>query len=213
LKKKALLMPGMNRNTPSKHPERITMQNAEVLYYPHFFPDQPAKRIFGVLQSELAWRQRNIRIFGREMPQPRLIAFYGDEGVSYTYSRQLWAADPWHPALAELRDMASEVAGAPFNCVLANLYRDGRDSMSWHSDDEPELGDKPVILSMSFGAVRRFRFRHRFDKAIRPVSIELYPGSMLVMKGDTQHYWQHALPKTSGEVGARVNLTFRRVQF
>ena len=146
-------------------------------------------------------------LFGREVPQPRLACWYGDR--AYTYSGLTLEPREFTPRLRELAEVAAGFADCTFNTVLANLYRDGRDSMGWHADDERELGPEPVITSLSFGAVRRFRFRHRESREV--VEIALEPGSVLVMRGLTQHCWMHDLPKTTKVTEPRVNLTFRHI--
>ncbi len=166
------------------------------------------ERVLERLLAELDWRQDTARIVGREVPLPRLTAWYGDAG--YRYSGIDNPPRPWLPLLEDLKATAERLAGAPFNSVLANLYRAGRDSMGWHSDDERSLGPNPVIASLSFGAVRRFRLKHK----TRPLSLalDLPPGSCLVMAGSLQHHWRHALPKTTRPVGPRVNLTYRLIR-
>lgn len=149
-------------------------------------------------------------MFGKEMLQPRKIAFQGDRGIEYTYSGGLYQADRWHPAVAGLRDELVSETGCRFNCALLNLYRDGTDSMGWHADDEPELGTNPIIASVSLGQTRRFVLRNKDDRKLK---WEVAPehGSLIVMRGDLQHHWQHQLPRTARSVGPRINLTFRKV--
>jgi len=159
---------------------------------------------------DLAWRSRTITMFGKKMMQPRKIVFQGDPGISYAYSGGTYRAEPWHRDLMVLRDEIEQAAACRFNCVLGNLYRDGRDSMGWHSDDEAELGSHPTIASVSLGGVRRFVLRSRQDKR-RRVEIQPAHGSLMIMRGDVQRCWQHALPKTARHVQARINLTFREV--
>ncbi|MFN4908722.1 MAG: alpha-ketoglutarate-dependent dioxygenase AlkB family protein [Bacteroidota bacterium] len=163
------------------------------------------------LQSTLQWRSETITMFGRTMLQPRLIAFYADEGVRYTYSRRTFTGLTWTPLLERLRQDACRLAGASFNSVLANYYRDGSDSMGMHADDEPELGINPVIVSMSFGATRRFVMKHRTRRDVPAVELALTDSSILVMRGATQHHWLHGIKKETRPVGPRVNLTFRKV--
>jgi alkylated DNA repair dioxygenase AlkB len=166
------------------------------------------ERFLERLLSELDWRQDEARIMGRQVALPRLTAWYGDAG--YRYSGIDNPPRAWPPLLLELKLLAERIAGAPFNSALGNLYRDGRDSMGWHSDDERSLGRDPVIASLSFGAVRRFRLRHKRRPDWR-LGLDLPSGSCLVMAGALQHHWQHALPKTARPAGPRVNLTFRLV--
>ena len=142
---------------------------------------------------------------------PRLSAWYGDPSARYAYSGLSLEPIPWFPVLAEIKAEVEAASGAVFNSVLANLYRDGADSMGWHSDDEPELGERPVIASASFGAIRRFRLRHRHRRELDPVAVPLNHGSLLIMKGDTQSNWKHQIPKTRKVSEPRVNLTFRTI--
>jgi len=150
-----------------------------------------------------------VPIFGREIPAPRLSCWIGDPGAAYTYSRVRFEPRPWTPALARVRQRIEQALDARFNSVLANRYASGADSMGWHADDEPELGPRPVIASLSLGATRRFVLRPRSGGA--KVELPLTHGSLLVMAGDTQANWQHALPRMAGAAGLRINLTFRRI--
>ena len=161
------------------------------------------------LLETVRWRQEVITLFGRQIPQPRLSAWYGDPAAVYTYSGLTNTPQPWTPLLAELRGAVEEAAGAGFNAALLNYYRDGKDSMGMHADDEPELGTHPLIASLSLGSSRRFVLRHR-KRADGRLDLELGHGSLLVMGGSTQHHYRHGVPKQAGR-GARVNLTFRRV--
>ena len=160
--------------------------------------------------QEVRWEQHWLTLFGRRIAAPRLSAWYADAGCNYRYSGLSLAAQPFTPVLAQIRACTEALAGHGFNSVLLNLYRDGADGMSWHSDDEPELGARPVIASLSLGATRRFRFRHRRDHA-KTFAMDLPHGSLLLMSGDTQAHWQHALPRTARPVAPRLNLTFRRI--
>ena len=178
---------------------------------PAFLPATEAAQLLAQLQAEVPWEQRSIRLFGQQVPQPRLTAWYGDPAARYSYSGLAWEPVPWLPALQALRQRIETASQAQFNSVLLNLYRDGRDSMGWHADDEPELGPAPVIASLSLGATRRFRLRPQASRAHGPVGLDLPSGSLLLMGGATQQHWQHALPKTSRPVGQRLNLTFRWV--
>lgn len=175
-----------------------------------FCPREQAERWFARLHAEIPWERHRLRLFGREIDAPRLSSWIGDADAVYTYSGTRFEPRAWTPACAELRDGLGALCGERYNSVLCNLYRDGRDSMGWHSDDESELGAAPVIASLSFGAVRRFRLRHRRDPALR-LELDLPSGSLLLMAGATQRNYRHDLPKTAREVCARINLTFRRV--
>ena len=192
----------------------ILLPQADLLFDPNFLPESEASTLRAQLTAEVAWEQRAIRMFGRELPQPRLTAWHGDPAARYTYSGLTWEPRPWTPALLDLRQRVAAATGARFNSVLLNYYRDGRDSMGWHADDEPELGPSPVIASLSLGATRRFRLRPIGLKAgalAQPLGLDLPNGSLLLMRGPTQHCWQHALPKTARPTGPRLNLTFRWV--
>ncbi len=188
-----------------------------------FIGGREADRLLAALQAGLDWRRDRVRVFGREHPIPRLHCWYGDTNAAYRWSGLHMAPQPWPAVLATLRERLEVAAGAPFNAVLANLYRDGRDSMGWHADDEAELGSRPVIASISLGAARDFVLRPRrraravhagkiTDGAERaPVRLSLPHGSLLLMTGDTQANWQHALPKRLRITDPRINLTYRYI--
>lgn len=169
-----------------------------------------AEALNAALSQAISWETHRLRLFGRWVDAPRLSCWIGDPGAVYRYSGQTFAPQPWPQALLPLRQRLREELGVDFNSVLANLYRDGRDAMGWHSDDEPELGPEPVIASLSLGAARRFVLRRRDDHAVKQALV-LEPGSLLVMRGVSQRDWQHALPRTAKPVGPRINLTFRRI--
>ena len=162
------------------------------------------------LHAEIPWERHRLKIFGRTLDAPRLSCWIGDADATYTYSRTRFVPHPWTPALSELRRAVETMCDARFNSVLCNLYRDGNDAMGWHSDNEQELGEEPVIASLSFGATRRFRLRHRADPSQR-LDIDLAAGSLLLMRGATQENYQHDLPRTKRIVGERINLTFRLI--
>jgi alkylated DNA repair dioxygenase AlkB len=172
-------------------------------YYPGWVGD--ADRLFTVLQKEIAWEQHALTLYGRTMPTPRLTAWMGD-GV-YRYSGIVNEPGPWPEALAELRERLRDQLSVDFNSCLANFYRDGADSMGYHSDNEPELGPQPTIASVSLGDRRRFVLRHRMSGA--RWTWELGHGDLLVMRDESQSDYAHAVPKTSRPVGPRMNLTFR----
>lgn len=184
----------------------------DVRLRPAFVAAAEADAIVSALLAETPWRHDEIVVYGRKVLQPRLTAWYGDPGASYSYSGIELQPLPWTPLLAELKARVEEAAAARFNSLLMNLYRDGRDSVSWHSDAEPELGPNPVIASLSFGATRRFQIRSRPPLPPARHEMELRHGDLLVMAGRTQHEWAHQVPKTSARVGPRINLTFRLVR-
>jgi alkylated DNA repair dioxygenase AlkB len=177
-------------------------------YHPCFLAPDEADDCLARLWRELAWSQQDIVLFGKPRRQPRLTAWYGDPEASYRYSGLSLTPLPWHPLLRSLADRIGERTAARYNAVLANAYRDGRDSMGWHRDDEVELGPNPVIASLSLGQERRFLLR---EAGQRSHGLDLAHGSLLVMKGDCQRRYQHALPKSRSEMGLRINLTFRLI--
>ena len=169
-----------------------------------------AAGLFAALLHAIPWETHRIRLFGREVDAPRRSCWIGDPGAAYTYSGTRFEPRPWPGAMQPVRARLSAELGVDFNSVLANLYRDGRDAMGWHRDAEAELGSRPVIASLSLGAPRRFALKSREDPAVR-LALELPPGSLLVMAGETQRRYRHALPRTARPVGPRINLTFRRI--
>lgn len=166
-----------------------------------------ADRAFADLLETIDWRQEQTRLFGKEIPLPRLTAWYGAHGYGYSGIRHQPATPT--PILKALTSTIESITKRTFNSVLLNLYRDGRDSMGWHSDDEAALGPEPEIASLSLGASRRFQFKHR--KADERVALDLPHGSCLIMRGRCQACWRHQLPKTRVVIGPRINLTFRTV--
>jgi alkylated DNA repair dioxygenase AlkB len=197
--------------------ERRTPPGADLLYYPHFLPRDEAGHFFALLAGDdcVRWRQDHIQLYGRRIALPRLTAWYGEPGLRYVYSGIINETEPWDEALRGLARRAGEAAGASFNAVLLNFYRDGSDAVSWHSDDEPELGPEPVIASLSLGAVRDFQLRHKDYRrnGIAWEELRLANGSLLVMRGSTQRLWQHRLPRQAGwPCGPRINLSFRWIR-
>ncbi len=190
----------------------VPLPDGLLYHLPQFLAPDDASALSAELTCSLAWQQHRLTLFGRERLTPRLCAWYGDSHARYGYSGQALEPLPWTAPLAALRQRLEAALGFTFNSVLANLYRDGADSMGWHSDDEASLGPQPVIASLSLGATRRFVLRHRQRRELPTLALPLESGSLLVMAGDTQRYWQHAVPKTRRPVAARVNLTFRQVQ-
>ncbi|WP_047043198.1 alpha-ketoglutarate-dependent dioxygenase AlkB family protein [Vibrio mexicanus] len=184
-----------------------SLPNGELFWAPNFMPRYEAEQHFDSLRQQIKWRHDQITLFGKTLPIPRLQAWYGD--APYCYSNLTMQPEPWFDELLNLKIQCEQVANAPLNSVLANLYRDGSDSNGWHSDDEPELGTQPIIASMSFGETRTFHLKHK--QSGQKISLELTPGSLLVMAGDMQKHWQHTVPKTKKPKGERINLTFRYV--
>ena len=186
------------------------LPGAELRFVPDWLAIAEADALLVSLREEIRWETHRIRLFGREVDSPRLSCWIGDEDAAYTYSGTRFQPHPWPAALLHVRQrLTSELDGA-FNSVLANRYREGRDCMGWHSDNESALGPRPLIASLSLGATRRFVLKHR-EESSRKLELELPHGSLLVMAGDTQRNYRHALPRTAGPVGERINLTFRRI--
>lgn len=190
--------------------ERLELDDAELAFHPHWLPPERADAWLQQLDAETPWSQPQVRVFGRWHPVPRQVAWYADPGVVYGYAGLDHAALPWTPLLQRIREDIEAACGQAFNGVLLNRYRDGQDSMGWHSDDEASLGANPLIASLNLGAARRFDFRRKGTSRIGH-SLELGHGSLLVMAGATQHHWQHQIAKTRKASGLRLNLTFRRI--
>lgn len=189
---------------------RLEMRDADVMHIPGFFDLAESDELFGDLAETIVWRRDSITVFGKTSPIPRLNAWYGDDGKTYRYSNIAMQPRPWTDALTTIRERVERECEQGFNSVLLNLYRDGRDGVAWHADDEPELGREPVIASVSFGATRRFQLRHKRDRTLQH-ELALAHGSLVVMRGATQAHCLHQVPKTSRPVGPRINLTFRSI--
>ena len=182
-----------------------------VQFAPRWLPVPEADALFDAVHVGVPWARHRLRIFGREVDAPRLSCWIGDPDATYRYSGVRHLPLPWPDVLEPLRERLQDETCSEFNSVLANLYRDGRDCMGWHSDDERELGEQPVIASISLGATRRFVLRLRTDTT-RKHEVMLPHGSLLLMRGSSQADWQHALPRTAKPVKPRINLTFRKVR-
>lgn len=204
------MKPGVS--TLFDHDEQLSLHMDDKLdYRPDFFSPRESRYFFDALRPGIAWQQETLIIFGKPVLTPRLTAWYGNDGIAYAYSGRTFYAKPWTDDLILVRDRVQQAAGEGFNSVLLNLYRDGRDSMGWHSDDEPELGADPVIASVNFGAARQFDLRMKANYALKH-RIILANGSLLIMKGDIQHSWQHRIAKTAKVNSPRINLTFRNIK-
>jgi alkylated DNA repair dioxygenase AlkB len=181
-----------------------------VLYFPKFFEAAMESEIVKELEQNVAWKQEQIRMFGKMIDMPRLTAWYGDEGKIYQYSGLMNTPLPWSEKMLQLKNAIEQRTGTKYNSALFNYYRQGSDSMGWHSDNEPELGRNPTIASVSFGASRVFQFKHRAQKTPN-ISITLEHNSLLLMSAETQHHWLHQIPKTKKAIESRINITFRWV--
>lgn len=200
----------MFTNDPS-HASSIELPDAALDYYPGWVDSETADAWLEDLVSATPWSQPEIRIYGRQVAVPRMVAWYGDADAGYRYSGLRHDPLAWTPLLQDIRERLQNETGQRFNGVLLNLYRDGRDAMGWHSDDEPELGDCPTVASLSLGAERRFDLRRKGSGRIQH-SLVLAHGSLLVMRGTTQHHWQHQIARTSKVLQPRLNLTFRLIE-
>ncbi|MBB3805655.1 alpha-ketoglutarate-dependent dioxygenase AlkB family protein [Xanthomonas cannabis] len=188
----------------------VPLPGAQVQWWRGWLQAAAADALLQTLLTQVQWEVHRIRMFGRVVDSPRLSSWIGDPEASYRYSGTQFSPQPWLDALQPLRARLQEDTGRPFNSVLVNRYRSGNDAMGWHSDDEPELGAQPLIASVSLGATRRFAFKHRDDAALKQ-TLELGHGDLLLMGGDTQRCYKHALPRTARPVGERINLTFRQI--
>lgn len=197
----------MNSLFPS---EKIAfnLPDADIEYYPSFFNVEQSNDFFKKLQTEIPWQQDAITVFGKTLLQPRLTALFGNEGKPYSYSNIVMQPHKWNPILTFIKEEIENVCNKKFTTVLLNYYRDGKDSNGWHADNEKELGNNPLIASVSFGAKRAFHLQHNTIKDAKQ-KIMLENGSLLIMSGETQHYWKHQIPKTAKDIGPRINLTFR----
>lgn len=189
----------------------IELPDAALDYYSGWVDSETADAWLQEFINATPWLQPEIHIYGRLVAVPRLVAWYGDSDAGYRYSGLRHEPLPWTPLLQDVRARLESQTGHRFNGVLLNLYRDGRDAMGWHSDDEAELGDCPTVASLSLGAERRFDLRRKGTGRIQH-SLVLGHGSLLVMSGATQHHWQHQIARTSKVLQPRLNLTFRLIQ-
>ena len=186
------------------------MPDAEVLLYSQLFSEIEAEELFDELRRDVSWKQEKIKLYGKENDLPRLTAWYGEPNKTYSYSGITVESCAWTPTLRKIKKRIERVSNVTFNSVLLNRYRNGSDGLSWHADDEPELGNHPVIGSVSLGEARPFQMKHKTDKKQKQ-KILLASGSYLLMKGPTQHHWLHQIPKSKRPMNERINLTFRNV--
>ncbi len=181
----------------------------DLLYRPRFLPANQADALLAELQQNIPWQQHIVKIFGKKVAAPRLSSWHGDPGMRYTYSGLSLEPQTWTTALLAAKHSVESTSGTSFNSALLNYYRDGNDSMGWHSDNEAELGLAPYIASLSLGSSRRFLLRHKKRKDLDVVEFELGHGDLLIMRGTTQDHWKHQIPKTRRAIDARINITFR----
>ena len=189
----------------------LQLPNAELELHAQWLAPATADQWLAELSAHTLWQQPQVHIYGRQLPVPRLVAWYGDAEARYRYSGLTHQPLSWTPLLAQIRAQVEQAVGQPLNGVLLNYYRDGQDSMGWHSDDEAELGANPLIASLNLGGTRRFDLRRKGSNRIEH-SLPLQHGSLLVMRGPTQHHWQHQVAKTRSPCAPRLNLTFRLIK-
>ena len=198
-------------NAGSTNCSEIEIPDAEVFLYPTLLSCHEADQLFDTLKKNIIWEKQKIKLYGEVHDVPRLTAWYGDPNKSYIYSGIKLNTNPWNAVLLKIREKIEKISKIKFNSVLLNLYRSGSDSVSWHSDDEPELGRNPVIGSLSLGETRQFQMKHKFNRDLKQ-KILLQHGSFLLMRGKTQHHWLHQIPKRKNFKGERINLTFRVIK-
>jgi alkylated DNA repair dioxygenase AlkB len=195
---------------PIDYSKAIDIRDGSYIYIPNFFGKGVADIYLQKFISAILWKQESMNMYGKQLNFPRLTAWYGENNKPYSFSGITLQPNPWTPELLEIKQLIEPKCHVNFNSVLLNRYRDGNDSISWHTDAEKELGRNPVIASVNFGAEREFQMRHNNTK--ERVDISLKHGSLLIMQGALQHYWQHQVPKTKKVVQERINLTFRVIQ-
>lgn len=186
------------------------IENGEYIFHRNFFSKSESDILLKELRNNIVWRQESMNMYGKKIDFPRLTAWYGNNDKPYSFSGITLQPLPWTSDILTIKNNIEPIAKTVFNSVLLNLYRDGNDSISWHTDAERELGINPIIASVNLGATRKFQLRH--IKTKEKLEIELTHGSLLIMQGELQHFWQHQVPKTSKHVGERINLTFRNIK-
>lgn len=186
----------------------LNLPDSYISYYPGFFSLKDSNQYFQSLLDTISWQQDNITIFGKTHKQPRLTALYANNKEPYSYSNITMTPNEFTKELLLIKAKIETVINIEFTTCLLNLYRNGQDSNGWHADNEKELGINPIIASVSFGAERLFKLKHKEDENLKK-DLVLQHGSLLLMQGRTQHHWLHQIPKTKKEVGKRINLTFR----
>ncbi|MCZ8197255.1 MAG: alpha-ketoglutarate-dependent dioxygenase AlkB [Flavobacterium sp.] len=186
------------------------LPDAEIEYHPSLFNSEKSKELFELLKNEIPWQHDEITVYGKKHLQPRLTSLFGNDGKPYGYSNIIMQPNRWNPLLMFIKNEVESICNENFTTVLLNYYRDGKDSNGWHADNEKELGRNPIIASVSFGTERVFQLKHNTTNQRQNINLE--NGSLLIMKGTTQHFWKHQIPKSSKEIGARINLTFRIIK-
>ncbi|SDF22590.1 alpha-ketoglutarate-dependent dioxygenase AlkB family protein [Cellulophaga baltica] len=188
----------------------LNLPDSDLIYYPNFFDTVSADSYFALLREQTPWQQDDITVFGKKYAQPRLTALYANNDKAYSYSSISMRPHVFTKELLQIKDEVDTFAQTTFTTCLLNLYRDGKDSNGWHADNEKELGQNPIIASITLGEERFFHLKHRTNKNLKH-KLLLEHGSLLLMKGATQHHWLHQIPKTAKPIQERINLTFRVV--
>lgn len=194
-----------------QEPIPLNLPDADITYFPNFLETSDASRFLKNFKADIPWQQDDITVFGKTYQQPRLTALFAENQNNYSYSNIVMRPYPFTPALLEVKTKLEKWTEVHFTTCLMNLYRHGKDSNGWHADDEKELGPNPIIASISLGEERFFHLRHKSNKALKH-KLLLEHGSLLLMKGETQHFWQHQIPKTIKPIKERINLTFRIIK-
>lgn len=188
----------------------LPLPDAVFEFYPNFFNKEEADLLLDKLMNETPWQQDDITIFGKKIAQPRLTCLFGNEGKPYSYSGITMQPNPWNSTLIFIKDKIEQTAEKNFTTVLANLYRNEKDSNGWHADNEKELGRNPIIASVSFGEERRFQLKHNTNPEAK-MTLNLNHGSLLLMKEGSQIHYKHQIPKETKSKNNRINLTFRSI--
>jgi len=188
----------------------LNLPDGKITYIPNFLKLTHSNTLFKSLKNNINWQLDDITLFGKTYKQPRLTAWYNDIKKTYTYSNITMQPNPLTKDLLHVKKTIENTSGFHFNAILLNLYRNGNDSNGWHADNEKELGEKPIIASLSLGEERIFQFKHREIKTQKH-KLLLENGSLLIMAGNMQQKWLHQIPKTKKQVGERINLTFRKI--
>ena len=190
--------------------EPVLIDNGEYIFVPSFFTKPEADVLMESFTSNIIWKQEEMQMYGKTIKFPRLTAWYGEVDKAYSFSGITLQPNAWSKELLSIKEKVETLCNETFNSVLLNMYRDGNDSISWHTDAEKELSRNPVIASVNFGAERVFQLRHIESK--QRIDIPLSHGSLLIMQGELQHYWQHQIPKSKKVTESRINLTFRAIK-
>ncbi len=189
----------------------IDAEDLKILYYENYFNVEESESYLAKLRKDIQWKSETATVWGKKVVMKRKIGWYGDEGKSYTYSGLTVHPNKWNDTLLSIKEKIEKVSPSRFNSVLLNDYSSGEVGMGWHSDNEKELGRNPVIGSVSFGAERDFFLKHKTNKDLDKITIPLKSGSLLLMLGNTQHHWDHSIPKRMKVKDQRINLTFRKI--